>query len=179
MVTAEPALTAYVVRADALTPQEREAVVELGKGDVTVHPILTRLVWSTPNWRVMLRRGDEIVSGLMLVEREIRVGDRRVKVAGVGDVGTLPQWRRRGYAGLVLERAAAFMRAELDADFGHLFCVSSLVPYYGRFGWLRVEGPAHIQAPWGPAIFPEETMVLPLRGTTWPPGEMDLKGLPW
>lgn len=166
-------------RAADLSPEEESAVAELGKGALNVHPLLSRLAWSKADWRVLLRRGDEIVSGLMMVEREIRAGERRLRVAGVGDVATLPQWRRRGYAGLVLERAAAFMRDELDAEFGHLFCAPSLVAYYSRFGWVRVEGPAHIEAPWGPEVFPEETMVLPLRGTDWPPGEMDLEGLPW
>ncbi len=179
MVAAEPALTLSVLRVADLTPAEREAVAELGKGDLNVHPMLERLKWAAPHWRVLLRRGDEIVSGLGIVEREVVAGERRVKVAGVGDVATLPQWRRRGYAGLVLERAAAFMRDELDAEFGHLFCAPNLVAYYSRFGWVRVEGPAHIEAPWGPEIFPEETMVLPLRGADWPPGDMDLDGLPW
>ena len=175
----EPVLTLSVPRAADLTAAEREAVAELGKGDLNVHPLLARLQWSPPDWRVLLRRGDEVVSGLMIVEREIRAGERRVKVAGVGDVATLPQWRRQGYAGMVLERAGAFMRDELDAEFGHLFCAPGLVPYYARFGWLRVDGPSYVQAPWGVETFPEETMVLPLRGTAWPPGEMDLEGLPW
>lgn len=162
-----------------LTAQDRAAIAELGKGDLDVHPMLRQLQWAEPRWRVILRIGGEIVSGIALVDRVVQVGEERILVVGVGDVATLPAWRRKGLAGRCLEAATAFMRDETEGEFGHLFCADRLVPYYARHGWEVVRGPSLVQAPWGTEVFPEETMILALRGRPWPAGIIDLEGLPW
>jgi hypothetical protein len=46
-------------------------------------------------------------------------------------------------------------------------------------GWQVVEGPLTFDQPQGKVTFPDVTMVLPCAGKEWPPGVIDLCGLPW
>ncbi|NPV09779.1 MAG: GNAT family N-acetyltransferase [Anaerolineae bacterium] len=174
-----PPVQVEVRPAEELTEAEQRAVEELGGGDLNVHPLLAQLEWAPAHWRVLVRAGGKVVSGLKLVEREVWVGQRRVPVVGVGDVATLPAWRHRGLASLALARAGEFICHQSSARFGLLFCAGNLLGFYQRLGWRRVAGPTFVQAPWGKVRFPEETMILECGSEEWPPGEIDLEGLPW
>ena len=102
-----------------------------------------------------------------------------LRVGGVGGVATSPRWQRRGLAQQLMEKAAAFMRADMGVEFGLLVCGDHMVPYYSRLGWQVVPGPLLVEQPQGKIIFPTTTMVLPLTGKPWPAGTIDLCGLPW
>ena len=55
----------------------------------------------------------------------------------------------------------------MGAEFGMLFCLPRLVPFYGRTGWERL-APVWIQQPAGTVRSPLEVMVKPLSGRPWP-----------
>ena len=97
----------------------------------------------------------------------------------IGGVATLPEWRGRGLASVAMEKAAAFMDEELGVEFGLLLVDEVTAPFYRRLGWELVPGPLVFDQPGGKATFPELTMVLPFAGRKWPPGPIDLRGLPW
>ena len=163
----------------ALSEEEQHLVGELEGGESTVDPRFAGYLWAKADWQVVLRVGGEIVSGAKIVDRVIGVGGLEVRVGGIGDVATARTWRRQGLATAAMRRVGDFLCNDLGADFGLLFCDTHLLPFYGRLGWQRVDGPTMIEVPWGRVPFPEETMVLPCRGVLWPGGETDLRGLPW
>ena len=97
------------------------------------------------------------VSHLRLHEREMRLGATVVRHGGVGDVGTHPDHRRRGYGRMLLEDAQEYFRAagmDLAIIFSgvhHFYCncgyekcpavtykVRADRSVYGRWGGLRV-----------------------------------------
>jgi len=135
--------------------------------------------WSDAEWHVLLRVDGQLVSHVEIVERTGTVAGRPVKLGGIGGVVTLPEWRGQGLATATLERAAAFMRDELQVAFGLLICGQNMIPFYSRLGWQVVEGPLTFDQSGGKVVFDDMTMVLPCAGENWPEGTIDLCGLPW
>lgn len=169
----EPRIT--VAPSEALTPAERAAVDEwtavvFGPQPYVIAPM---------EWRVTLWLGDRLVSHVGLVRRAVAVGGRPVDVAGVGWVGTLAEWRLAGLASQTMRRAQQFMRDELGAEFGLLVTSQGTAPFYRKLGWSIVPGPLSFEQPAGPTTWPGVAMALPLRGSAWPGGPIDLRGLLW
>jgi predicted N-acetyltransferase YhbS len=135
--------------------------------------------WATNDWDLLLKMDGKVVSHVGIVERTVTVEGQPFRVGGIGAVGTSPRWQRRGLAHQLMEKAAAFMRADLRAEFGLLICSDEMTSYYGRLGWQVVPGPLLIDQPQGKITLPTTIMVLPLGGDLWPAGTIDLCGLPW
>jgi len=87
----------------------------------------------------------KIVSHIRVSERKIHLGQAVVKLGGVGMVGTLPEYRRRGYASAVMQNTIAYME-EQGYDLSLLF--TSIQPFYMQFGWVS---------------FPQTTFILELH----------------
>lgn len=121
----------------------------------------------------------EPVSHVGVLRHDVLVGGVPVPVAGLGGVITEPGFQGRGFAQILLREALAFMTDEMDADFGFLFCLPRLVPFYERLGWQTISGPVLVQQPGGDVESPVESMVLPLRDRPWPPGRVETQSLPW
>jgi GNAT superfamily N-acetyltransferase len=131
-------------------------------------------------WRVLLWDGDRLASHVGILEREIRVGDRPVTVAGIRSVMTLPALRGRGFASQAVARASDFIAGELPAsEFALLLCLDTRVPLYSRLGYELVREPTVFEQPGGATVNEINTMVRPFRGRAWPSGPVDLRGLPW
>src|SRR5262245_3310022 len=167
-------------RFDELTEPERAALEGLrSEVDFGTPPYL----WAPPEarpWRFLVWEDGRLVSHVGVLERTIRVGGQPRHVGGVYSVMTRPTDRGRGHASAALERAAAFMRDELPrAGHGLLLCIDERLRFYRRLGWERVPDPVVFDQPLGRHVNDINTMVLPLRGRDWPPGEVDLCGLPW
>ncbi len=135
--------------------------------------------WSDLDWHVLVRVHDKVVSHVGIIERVATVGGKRVKLGGIGNVATVPEWRGHGLASAALEEAGAFMCNTLGVEFGLLVCADDTVPFYRNLGWEVVEGPLVFDQSSGKVTFPDVTMVLSCRGERWPKGTIDLCGLPW
>jgi GNAT superfamily N-acetyltransferase len=130
-------------------------------------------------WRVLVWVGDELVSHVGILEREVRAGERPVRVGGVYTVMTAPEWRGKGLAGQALRVAAEYIAAELQADFGLLLCRDVMLPFYRDLGWRRVEESVVFDQPAGKTVSALNAMYLPLREAEWPAGTVDFCGPPW
>ena len=131
-------------------------------------------------WIFVRLESGAIVAVLMLLARTVRVGDAEVAVRGVGGVATLREHRRRGHAHLLMAEATATIRDELRAPFGMLQCEPELVSLYQQLGWQLVEAELWcVQSDGHLHRSPELPMVLALSDTAWPPGTIDMNGLPW
>jgi ribosomal protein S18 acetylase RimI-like enzyme len=135
--------------------------------------------WSEADWHVMVRVDGALVSYLAIVERVGAVNGQPVKLGGIGGVATLPEWHGRGLASDAMEKATAFMDKKLGVEFGLLLVDEATEPFYRRLGWELVPGPLVFDQPGGKVTWHELTMVLPFGEREWPPGTIDLRGLPW
>lgn len=139
----------------------------------------TKFAWAEIDWRVLVFCDGELASTLAITLRAARVGGTVVRLAGIGNLMTLPPWRGRGLATRAMEEAARFMRESLQVEFGFLLCSADLVPYYRALGWRPLDAPVCFDQPSGPQRWEQEALVLASSNQTWPDGTVDLCGLPW
>ena len=164
--------------ADRLGEQERRELFEWGEDPFLLGAL--KLRWRPKELHFVVESAGRPVSHVGILRHTLAVGERRVTVGGVGGVITRPEMQGSGYASLALERASAFMRDELDVEFGFLFCRDPLVPFYERHGWHLVAAPVTVsQGEDPPLVMPLNSMALPFAGRRWPPGAVNLDSLPW
>jgi predicted acetyltransferase len=133
-------------------------------------------------WYVMGRVGGKLVSQIGIVDRTVRVGGQSLSIAGIGGVATHPQFRRRGFTGVLLQTALEQMRQRSSGnayDFAMLFCTDHMVHYYTQRGFCQVTNPVHIFEAGQWILFEDHRMIMPLSGKPWPEGEVDVSGRSW
>jgi GNAT superfamily N-acetyltransferase len=157
----------------------QETKQKLGPGPDPFGIQAQTLSWREKDWHFFLDVDGEPVSHVGVLLHDVLVDGVPVPVVGLGGVITEPGFQGRGFAQILLREAVAFMTDELDADFGFLFCLPRLVPFYESLGWRMLPGPVLIEQPDGALESPVESMVLPLRGRLWPPGKVEIRSLPW
>lgn len=86
----------------------------------------------------LLREGRQ-VSGCKIIPRTMRVGTATLRMDGIGDVGTEPNARNRGYSRRVLTAALAHMVAG-DASLTSLYGITQ---FYPKFGYITA-GPEYV-----------------------------------
>lgn len=164
--------------ADRLGDEERRALFEWGEDLFGLGTLKIR--WRPKELHFVVESAGRAVSHVGVLRHTIAVGERRVTVGGVGGVITRGDAQGSGYASLALERAATFMRDELDVEFGFLFCRDPLVPFYERHGWHLIDAPVTVsQDEDPPLVMPLNSMVLPFARRQWPQGPVNLESLPW
>ena len=104
-----------------------------------------------------------VVSHLDLYWKTIRVGEQPVGVAAIGQVGTLPDHRGRGFASTLLE--AAHEDARRRVPYAGLF---GSLAFYGRFGYCETNLTSELGF-----------LLCPLSGEHRAIGEVDLEGQRW
>jgi hypothetical protein len=115
-----------------------------------------------------------------LLRHTVSVGDRDVRVCGVGGVVTALRSHGKGYASLAMRYAGTFMCREWKVDFGLLFCRDPLAPFYERMGWQKLPEPVEVEQPEGVIPSPLNVMVLPCGAAgEWPAGRVKLNSFPW
>jgi hypothetical protein len=85
--------------------------------------------------------------------REAQLGQQAVRIAGVGGVCTREGFRRLGFARAGMACAATYMKNELAADFGLLFCNRPNYRFYENCGWTRFPGEVFVEQPAGRIAF--------------------------
>jgi len=95
-----------------------------------------------PPDRLLIKHNSQLVAHLRLTHRELIFGRQRWPVAGLFQLGTLPEFRGRGYAGRLLEAAHRQM-AETGAELGLL---STDIPHFFRpAGWAVCGRHSHLR----------------------------------
>jgi aminoglycoside 2'-N-acetyltransferase I len=135
--------------------------------------------WAEPDWHMLWYEDSNPVCHVDITERLAMVGGQAVRLGGIGGVITVPERRGRGLATAALQQAAAFLHDPLVVEFGLLMCDPAMTPFYKKLGWQTVEEPLIFDQPGGKVDLHGAVMILPCRGQAWPPGLIDLCGLPW
>lgn len=90
---------------------------------------------------VVLREG-RIVASAGAIARRWEVRNRRFAGMLVGYVCSHPAERGGGYAGMALESLMSAMLRQKVA-LGILHCAANLLPFYGRYGWQKINDAAY------------------------------------
>ena len=135
--------------------------------------------WTLPNWYVTAWVENVLIGRAGIIKRTIVVNQQSVQVGGISGVVIRPKWRRRGIAPAIIKEGVTFIREELAAQFCLLLSRKEVAPLYTRLGWIPVEGPTTFEQPSGTTTYPHLTMIFPCGEKKWPPGPINLCGLPW
>lgn len=164
-----------------LSPEERVQVDEVDRLAFSeiMDEASDEMDWIAPEMHFLGKHAGRVVSNVGLIMRKILVNAEPVVIGGIGGVATLPEMQRRGYAGLLMDEAARYMKEHSEYQYGMLFCDDSRVPYYKRLGYLRIDNRVFIRRNGKTEPFADTCMVLELRGNPFPKGEVDCQGLPW
>ena len=166
-----------IKQSDNLTSEESEQL--FGWSDDPFGASGFNIVNRPAELHFVLERDGLAVSHLSIVKADVAVGGQLLVVGGIGGVVTRGDAHGKGYAGRLLSHALKFFEHEWKVDAGMLFCFERLVPYYASQGWQLLESPVPVEQPAGQIEYPARAMVLPFGTATWPPGIVQVSGLPW
>jgi len=170
-------MTRTILETDCVTPERRQRLFRF-EPDVFSTDSLG-LEWEPKTRFFHVFEAGELVANASFVARTVNVAGADLPVVGIGGVVCRPEARGRGHATAAIAAALAYGRAVTGADFGMLFCLARLLPFYSRSGWDRVPGPVLIEQPAGPIASPLEVMVKPLSRHAWLAGPVRVNGKPW
>ena len=161
-------------------PREiRVLIDEAAWAEFEQYAIVRETEWSTPDWTFLCFEDDALVAYFNLVDRVVRIDGEPVRVAGLNNMVTLPAHRGKGHASRLLRAAQPKWFRELGFQAGLLLCADSLLPFYSRIGWRKVECPVSYAQPDGSRTWSENAMLLGGEGRLIAKLQLDLCGLPW
>jgi Acetyltransferase (GNAT) domain len=163
--------------AEALTDGERQALFGWGENIFGIED--AGYSWRPKDYHFITEEAGRPLSHVGVIKTTVRAGETAVTVGGVGGVVTLPEAQGRRLVHEAMRQASDFICQELGAEFGMLFCLPRLAPFYARQGWRMVEEEIEIEQPAGKVAWPYHVMVRPCGGRAWPAGKIEVGGLPW
>lgn len=163
--------------AEALTAEEWQALFGWGENIFGLED--ARYNWRPKDYHFVTEEGGRPLSHVGVIRTTVQAGGREVTVGGIGGVVTVPEAQGRRHVHSAMRQAAEFMCHELGVEFGMLFCLPRLAPFYERQGWRLVEDEVEIEQPDGKVVWPYHVMVRPCGERAWPGGRIEIGGLPW
>ena len=162
---------------DSITPEARERLFRFEPDVFSLDPF--DLEWAPKERFFHVYVAGDLVANAGVLARTVDVGGAPIPVAGIGGVVCRPEARGQGHATAAVAAALTHGIESLGADFGMLFCLPKLVPFYARTGWQRLAASVLIEQSKGKVPSPLEVMIKPPAGRRWPSGNVDVNGRPW
>jgi GNAT superfamily N-acetyltransferase len=144
-------------------------------------PLGAELEWRDKDRNVALRApGGRLMAaaGAVLVTVDVE-GAGALQVVGLG--GLIVTRSARGH-GLMAKLVAPLLRVAegMGPDRAMIFCRPELVSVYQRLSFLEISAPVWVEQPDGRVEMPMPAMWRPLHeAPAWPPGRVDVRGLPF
>jgi predicted GNAT family N-acyltransferase len=161
-----------------MTSQQRERVDSLVDKEFGHIPFVQNLTWSKPDWLVTLEEDNDLLALYHLVSREVQLDGQTYQAAGINNVITPQQHRKRGYASKLLQETNSFIFTELKSEFGLLLCADAVIPFYEKLGWYKVDCDLYFEQPDGIRLYDSNAMILS-KEVRFSPKQINLNGLPW
>lgn len=139
------------------------------------------LAWRDKDRNIGLREPDGrlvAAAGAVLVDVEVASAPS-FQVVGLGGLIVTRRARGRGLLRVLLDPLLA-IAGEMGPDRAMLFCADGLVDLYRRHQCEEITSPVWADQPHGRIEMPLRAMWRPLReGARWPPGRVEVRGLPF
>jgi len=122
---------------------------------------------------------DELVGFAHVFVRKGLINDSAVLIGGLGSVMTATKHQGSGIGSKTVEIANDVILRNFRADLGVLLCKNTLVPFYEKLWWRRMQRPVIINQPPENIEWPHEAMILLRHPNDNLPNKLDLCGLPF
>ena len=129
--------------------------------------------------RVIVEFDEQPVCHVGICRREGIWKGRKIRIGGIGGVGTDPEFRRRGFASVALDAALQTLKDERATDFALLFCRPHNAEFYAARGWKPFVGEVFAEQRGERVRFDELLPFVFYLKRAPHEGELDLCGLPW
>lgn len=136
---------------------------------------------SIPAYSVIARDAGDLVGHIGIVEREVRVGNQSLLVAGVQNFCVRASHRGAGLSAELMRLALAEAAAR-SIPFGLLFCLPELERIYAWMGWTTIDAAVDMRDENGhraPLPGKNIAMIACLTPHRFPGGHIDLMGRDW
>jgi GNAT superfamily N-acetyltransferase len=120
-------MTIEILRVETLSDANRATLFDWGEDIFGADHF--KLRWRPKDLHFLMIVDGELVSHVGILKHEVSVGNRVIRVAGVGGVVTVPHAQKRGYASELMRHAADFF-SHWDVEGGLLFCMPRRVKLY-------------------------------------------------
>ena len=140
-----------------------------------------RAIGNVPVLTSVIMDKGQAMAHVAVIEREIKVGNITVKIAGVASVFVMEGNRGKGLCDRAI-KAAMKEAKNAGYDLGMLFCVDNVRPVYDRNGWIDIterKCTRHFDSTSEEMIPERIRMYHPLNMLRFPPGDIDLCGDKW
>ena len=145
-------LSVEIRYAETLTKEEWQALFGWGENIFGLED--ANYTWRPKPLHFITEEDGHPLSHVGIVKTSVRVGGRELTVGGIGGVATRPEAQGRHLVHAAMRQAAEFICHELGAEFGMLFCLPRLEPFYARQGWQALEDEVEIDQPVGKVVWP-------------------------
>jgi predicted GNAT family N-acyltransferase len=144
-------------------------------------PVGASLAWRPKDRHVALQAPDgRLVAAAGAVVATLKIeGEQRLEVVGIGSVMVTRLLRGQGLMSRLVEPLRRLAEG-MGPDRAMLFCRPELVELYRGLGFAEITAPVWADQPQGRIEMPLVAMWQALRaGAEWPPGRVDVSGLPF
>lgn len=83
----------------------------------------------------IVKYNERIVSSIQVFLLDVYFKNKKLLIGGIGQVATLPEFRGKGLAGVLLKEAIKYMKKS-NVDYSLLF--AGPVPLYEKYGWKEI-----------------------------------------
>jgi len=162
---------------ESLNDVEKQQLFGWGENIFSVAALNLR--WRPKDLHFLLYVDSKVVSHVGVLKHILSIDGQPLTIGGVGGVVTVAEERKKGYARLLMQHAARFLKHLWEVEVGLLFCLPRMISYYEMLGWQLVEQRVLIDQPTGKIVSPLKVMVLPCAGYIWHDDEVKLRSQPW
>jgi GNAT superfamily N-acetyltransferase len=175
-----PMLDVRICRHEDLPQARRDELAAAASNAFDRFPIVRQTTWAAPDWSVLGTLDTRLACFYNAIQRTVQFDGRDVRVVGLNNLVTLPDFKGRGLASRLLQDTERMWFETLGASHGLLLCADALVPFYERLGWRSVPSEVRFAQPGKPSqTWAANCMLLHPDRRHDSPGVIDLAGLPW
>jgi hypothetical protein len=167
-----------ICKTSDLSTEAQNQITEFINNEFGHIAIVKQTEWAKPDWTILYLMDNKIASFCNIVERDILIDSKIVKIAGINNVITSPLFRGNGLSTLLLSETENFIFHKLKREIGLLLCADNLIQFYEKLSWYKVECPVFFSQNEGLKRWAANTMLLSLNKKI-DPKEINLNGLPW
>ena len=169
-----------IVCKQALTLDEEKNLFEWSNDPFGMAEVgLEWIQWLPEKWHMVAYKEQIAISHVGILKQTLLIGQQSLSLGGIAGVVTIPSSRGKGYAHQLLECSLNFMRDKLQVDFGLLFCLPRLVPFYEGLGWTQINNDFVFMQASGRVNTPLPVMTIQCKTLKWPSGKIELGSYPW